>query len=244
MSVPARIYQTYFLTAGESDAEGRMPITLLTKRIIEIATIHANALGIGYSNMIEKNVGWVLSRLSIEMLRYPGINEEYTLSTWIESYNRRFSERNFAITTPSGKVLGYARSLWVPMDFAKRTVADLSLFDSSKIQILDDVCDMAKPRRTGVLPEDAREEKYIFKYSDLDFNRHVNTVRYISLLMDLWPLERYDANIIKRLDIAFHLECRFGDEVVLREANDNYGSHLCEIVNAGTRAVSAIFDWA
>ena len=41
-----KIYsKEYFLTAGECDAEGRMPLTLLTSRIIESATCHANSLG-------------------------------------------------------------------------------------------------------------------------------------------------------------------------------------------------------
>ena len=65
---------SYILTAGESDAEGRMPLTLVTERVIEVATEHANALNIGYDALIKKNIGWVLSRLSIEMLRYPRIN--------------------------------------------------------------------------------------------------------------------------------------------------------------------------
>ena len=81
------------LTAGESDAEGRMPLTLLTERLIENATEHANALGIGYADLLPLGIGWVLSRVSVEMTSWPAINEAYTVTTWIESYNRRFSER-------------------------------------------------------------------------------------------------------------------------------------------------------
>ena len=84
----------YFLTAGESNAEGRMPLTLVAERVIEVATEHANSLGIGYANLIKSNIGWVLSRMSIEMVRYPVINDSYTMETWIESYNRMFSNRN------------------------------------------------------------------------------------------------------------------------------------------------------
>ena len=71
-----RFIHKFFLTAGECDAEGRMPLTRVAERIIEVATEHANALGIGYAALIKKNLGWVLSRLSIEMKRFPGINEE------------------------------------------------------------------------------------------------------------------------------------------------------------------------
>ena len=123
-----RLSHKYFLTAGESDAEGRMPLTLVAERIIEVATEHANSLGIGYATLITRNLGWVLSRLSIEMTRFPAINEEYCVTTWIETYNRRFSERNFEFTDASGAVIGYARTVWVPMNFATRTLGDISAF--------------------------------------------------------------------------------------------------------------------
>ena len=127
----------YSLTAGESSAEGRMPLTLVTERVIEVATEHANALGIGYDALIKRNIGWVLSRLSVEMLRYPAINEAYTLTTWIETYNRRFSERNFVMTDAEGNILGHMRTVWVPMDFASRTVADIAASEKSAFPTAD-----------------------------------------------------------------------------------------------------------
>ena len=89
---------TYFLTAGECDAESRMPMPLIVSRLIEVATEQANAWGVGYSRLKESGQAWVLSRISVEMMEYPHVNEEYTITTWVESYNRHFSERNFVIT--------------------------------------------------------------------------------------------------------------------------------------------------
>ncbi len=246
MSVPSQISRTYTLLAGESNAEGKMPVTLLASRIIEIASVHANALGIGYAALIEKNVGWVLSRLSIEMRRYPVINEQYTVSTWIESYTRRFSERNFKIfAADSGEVLGYARSVWVPMNFATRSLADLSVFDNSQIEPLGDLCEMDKVRRIE-MPAVAEEEPYTFRYCDIDFNRHVNTVRYIDVLLNHWPLEHYDKYSIRRIDVFFHHESHFGQTATLRFAPDATCTdrNLCEIVLPGDiRAISAAITW-
>lgn len=210
MSVPSQISRTYTLLAGESNAEGKMPVTLLASRIIEIASVHANALGIGYAALIEKNVGWVLSRLSIEMRRYPVINEQYTVSTWIESYTRRFSERNFKIfAADSGEVLGYARSVWVPMNFATRSLADLSVFDNSQIEPLGDLCEMDKVRRIE-MPAAAEEEPYTFRYCDIDFNRHVNTVRYVEMIINNRTLADYDRYLISRLELSFRHEAVYG----------------------------------
>ena len=51
----------YFLTAGECDATGHMPVQLLVSRVIEVATEHANSLNIGYANLQPRGIAWVLS---------------------------------------------------------------------------------------------------------------------------------------------------------------------------------------
>ncbi|MCM1067370.1 MAG: thioesterase [Muribaculaceae bacterium] len=236
----------YTLTAGESDAEGRMPLTLVTERVIEVATEHANALGIGYDALIVKNIGWVLSRLSVEMLRYPAINDSYTLTTWIESYNRHFSERNFVMTDPAGNVYGHMRTVWVAMDFATRTVADLSAALRVPFPLADVACPIAKTPRIPRLPDVCSTESYTFRYRDLDFNRHVNTVRYLDLILNHWPLEHFDMMVPARFDIMFHHECHFGETVQLRVADgpESCPGDLCEIVKTdGTRAVAARIFW-
>lgn len=235
---------SYTLTAGESNAEGQMPLTLLVERIIEVATEHANNLNIGYATLIKQNIGWVLSRLSLEMNSLPGINDSYTFTTWIESYNRHFSERNFAITGHDGKVYGYARTIWVAMDFTTRTVADLSSLERESFPTADIACPIAKTPRIPAIPDDSLCFQYTFKYCDLDFNRHVNTVRYIELLMNRWPLSHYDKVFSHRFDIVFHRECHFDETVTVKYHDAPDDSSDCMIINAeGTTAISARFKW-
>ena len=47
--MPKLFVSDYFLTPGECNPEQRMPLTLLINRLIEVATLHANELGIGYA---------------------------------------------------------------------------------------------------------------------------------------------------------------------------------------------------
>ena len=115
----------YFLTAGECTPEGTIPVTLLANRIIETATFHANILGVGYENLITNGMAWVLSRMSIEMRNWPKVNRKYSLRTWVESYNRHFSERNFEITDENGGLLGYARTVWMTINLTTRQSGQL-----------------------------------------------------------------------------------------------------------------------
>lgn len=233
----------YFLTAGETNAEGRMPLTLIVERIIELASEHANKLNLGYASLIEQNIGWVLSRLSVEMMSLPDINSTYTVCTWIESINRRLSERNFSITGENGEVYGFARTVWVPMNFDTRTVADLGAFDLDSYPIGNLACPIEKTPRIAALGEEARATDYDVKYCDIDFNRHVNTVRYIEMLMNQWPLEHFDRLYPRRFDILFRHECRFGETLSLRVADKDNVSD-CEIVKStGDKAIAARFIW-
>lgn len=235
--------RSYFLSAGESNAEGLMPLTLMVERLIEISTEHANSLGIGYAELIKKNIGWVLSRVSLEMYRYPRINETYVLTTWIESYNRFFSERNIAITAPGGEVLGYARTVWVAMDFEKRTLANLTQLDRNSFPVADLPCPIDRTPNLPPTGEGATAVPYTFKYCDLDFNRHVNTVRYIELLLNQKSLEHYDVFVAGRFDIHFHHECRYGQTVELRVESAD-GSDTFDIVTPdGKHAIVARIKW-
>lgn len=236
--------QSYELTAGECDPEGRMPISLLAERLIEVATEHADGLGIGYGALKTINIGWVLSRMSIEMQQYPGINDEYTIASWIEGYNRHFSERNFAIYGSGDRILGYARTVWVAMDYKLRTMADLSSFDSSLFPIADVPCPIAKTPHIVSPGCDAATDEYTFRYRDLDVNRHVNTVRYLDLILNHWSLEFFDRMMPSRLDVLFHNECHFGERVALRVSPDADGTNNCEIIRSdGKKAVSCRICW-
>ena len=72
--------KTYFLIPGEANAQQEMPLTLLASKVIEIATEHANTLNIGYANMDGMNLGWVLSRLTVEMVRFKSIFSQNTFA--------------------------------------------------------------------------------------------------------------------------------------------------------------------
>lgn len=231
---------TYHLTAGECDATGSLPLPLLAERLIEVATEHANALGIGYARLMASGISWVLSRMSIEMSRYPGINDTYSITTWIESFNRRFSERNMSIHDERGRLIGYARTVWVAIDFRRRTMADLPQEMSLPVASLP--CPISKMPRLAPPPQGCAEFDYTFRYCDIDFNRHVNTVRYIELILNRWPLAQYDAHRIGRFDIMFSRECRFMETVKVRTRQDSPVSE-CELLRGEDRVVGARIAW-
>ncbi len=214
----------YFLTPGECNPQQRMPLTLLINRLIEVATLHANQVGIGYAFLVREHQTWVLSRVAVEMTRYPGVNENYSISTWISSISRLFSERDFEICGCNGEVIGHARTVWAVIDTRSRQVGDISRISWIKELIPPRECPVEKPSRLRPvpIPEDDkevpagfRETRYRFQYTDIDFNRHVNSSRYIELLLNQWSLAFHDANRLTRFEIAYIHEARYDMEARL-----------------------------
>lgn len=214
--------RTYFLTAAECNAQGEMPLQLVVERVIEISTLHANAWGVGYAQLIKRNEGWVLSRVTVEMKRYPHINESYTVTTWIEGYNRFFSQRNVAITDAHGQMVGEARTVWMAIDFSTRQGVDISQLSYINENVSDRRCTIAPQGRIRQV-EQRRKTEYAFQYVDCDFNRHVNTVRYIELLMNQFTMQTYDDNMLKRMEIAFLKETHYGDTATIIIDNSDPG---------------------
>lgn len=229
--------ESYFLSAGDTNAEHELALTVLTSKLIDIATLHANSLEIGNPCMEAMHAGWILSRLTIEMYRYPEVNSNYEVSTWIEEFNRHYSTRCFKIASKNGEALGYARSIWMVMDTENHTNLGLSHFnlDPNLVSGEKAPIDLQAKHLPIVLPnvESNEHKKFLtadylpvtcnFQYCDLDSYRHVNTVKYVTLLLNQFSLQQHDEYKIKRLELSFLNEAKYGMNCeLLRADNQNH----------------------
>ena len=227
--------ERFFLSAGETNPEQELSTPLLVSKLIDIATAHANSLGIGNPAMAHLEAGWVLARLTVEMNRWPRVNTDYSISTWVVDFNRHYSERAFCIRDGEGNICGYANSIWMVMH--TRTHANLGLshlsLDPSLLRDRPPIEKQAKHCRI-LLPEEKAERRpadldaaqcygYTFKYCDLDSYRHVNTVRYVILLLNCFTLSEHDETRLHRLELSFLHEARYGEatQLLRSDAPDN-----------------------
>lgn len=225
---------TFFISANESNPEAELALNVLVSNIIELATAHANSLNIGNPTMEHLGAGWVLSRLTVEVSEYPKVNTNYTLTTWVEAWNRHYSVRDFAIADENGKTIGYARSVWMVLNMSTH-----ENFGLSHLTLPDDIistreCPIApQGKHTEIFPfeyEDAippkalkateEETFYTFQYNDIDFYRHVNTVRYITLLNNQFTLDDFDRRYVQRIEISFLREGNYGVTAEIRRHHD------------------------
>ncbi len=206
---------TYNLVAEpfHVDFSGRLTMGVLGNHLLNCAGFHAGDRGFGIARLNEENYTWVLSRLAIELDDMPRQYEPFSVQTWVEAVYRLFTDRNFAIINKDGKKIGYARSVWAMISLNTRKPADLlTLHGGSIVNYIcpEESCPIDKPSRIKVLA-DAPLSTYEVKYSDIDINGHVNSIRYIEHILDLFPLEFYRKQRIRRFEIAYVAESYYGD---------------------------------
>ena len=131
---------------------------------------------------------------------------------------------NFSIIDKDGKKIGYARSVWAMISLNTRKPADLLTLHGGSIvdYVCDEPCPIEKPSRIKVT-SDRPVATLTAKYSDIDINGHVNSIRYIEHILDLFPIDLYKTKRIRRFEMAYVAESYFGDELSFfcDEANSN-----------------------
>ena len=79
----------------------------------------------------------------------------------------------------------------------------------------------------------AEPQHYTFKYCDIDYYRHVNTVRYVQMLLNRFSLEFFDTHEIERMELTFMRESLYGQTVAINRA-DNGSETLFSLNNSDT----------
>lgn len=225
----------YHLTAAQCNAQSELAPSQLVQQIIEVATEHADLLGVGFRDLQKNNNLWVLSRVAFEMKRFPRLLEDYSLTTWIEGYNRHFSERNFEICSASGEILGHARTIWVAINMQTRRPADLTYISYISETVSDHVCPIERQGKIRMSGEPQIVHEYTFRVSDIDLNRHVNSTRYVELILNQMDLADFDDYFLQRFEIEYKQEAHYGDTVEVASRLVDEG--LLTAINLGPHTV-------
>ena len=227
----------------EVDFSLRITLVALGGNILNIAGIDAHTKGFGVDALNKDNFSWVLSRIAFEFDYRPEEYVKYEIATWISDYGRMLSTRNFELTDQTGVCFGRVVSQWCMLDLSKRTAVDLrAVAESHNDAIVECPSPAEKPRKVPA-PDAEPVLTHKVAYSDIDFNRHVNTMRYIEMMIDMLPLEMLMQEAPVRLDIHFLRECRYGQTLAVGYEQRGLTA-LFEIrSDAGTVAVRASIEW-
>lgn len=200
----------YRIEPGDVDFMKLSSLASLADYIIHTAAEDADINGFGVRDLNLHNASWVLTRMAIETYRMPAEYEKIRITTWVSAVTRAMTTRNFEVFDEKGSMAACAVTNWAMIDLDRRSILDLHMLPSYGSMTQDFPPPATLPRRLGT-PRCEREYSHRVVYSDLDFNCHANSVKYLQWVVDTLPLELLEMKRIARADINFLHEARYGD---------------------------------
>lgn len=193
------------------DDHKQLRLVQLELYLLEVAGKVADQLGFGIANLHPMGLTWIITRLSLEMSQFPGPGETIRIETWIEGHAHMLSTRNFRIYL-GDRLIGKCKSIWAVLDMEKRVI--VNIFDDPMFDgcVDGEVLDFARVRMTTI-PEPTGRVPHKVLYSDLDYNRHCNSCKYLQAMLDAYLPDYYDQTI--RLDINYSKEAMFKEELMI-----------------------------
>ena len=102
--------------------------------------------------------------------------------------------------------------------------------------ICDKECPIEKPGRIKV-STDCPVYEYQTKYSDIDINGHVNSIKYIEHILDLFPLEQFREKAVRRFEMAYVAESYYGDRLSFYREQKSENEYDIEVKKNDTEVV-------
>lgn len=211
--------EEYQIMAYHLDMNWRVTIPFLLNMMQDAASYHATQLGVGYEVLRERNLMWVLSRQYLKIMKYPGWGDKITVVTWPSGKERISWLRDFKLLNEQNELIGVGTTSWFSIDLDRRRPKRIdSIFNVDTTgceRVVGDVLGKIEPvQQNGI------SKSFEIGFRDLDMHQHVNNVKYIEWILESFPLEIHQNQILREFEINYLAESFYGEQIsVFNEAN-------------------------
>ncbi|MDR0371871.1 MAG: acyl-[acyl-carrier-protein] thioesterase [Prevotellaceae bacterium] len=233
----------FTIDAYLADFKGKATLPMIGNFMLQAATKHAEERGFGFSSMRSRNLTWVLSRMVIEICEYPHNEEPFIIKTWVGDVNKRFTERCFAFENKKGENIGYARSTWAAIDIDTRRPTNMLELDGLNAHITNEPCPIEQMKKIQPLDKCEQIAEITVKYSDIDINKHLNSMKYIEYFINLFDINFFIEKEIRRFAINYLKEIHYGTKLDAFIFNESENIYTMELRNADITTSSARIFW-
>jgi medium-chain acyl-[acyl-carrier-protein] hydrolase len=197
----------------EIDYKKRLLITRLMDYFGDMALKQAEYLGIGMDYLLANNMVWVLYKWDINIITYPMYEEKIKIKTYPVSIRKFYAYRMFEVRDESGNIIGTAKSIWLLIDYIKRRPIKVNENIYSTYGLKPEI---EEPFQIDEIKEVERVDnstQFKVRYTDIDTNKHVNNAKYADWVIETVPLEIASIYSLKNLNLQYHKETNYGEEV-------------------------------
>ncbi|HMM01783.1 MAG: acyl-[acyl-carrier-protein] thioesterase [Dysgonomonas sp.] len=243
MMTPIGRYE-FGIDAYLTDFRGKATLPMIGGFMLQAATKHAEERGFGYSAMTSQQRVWVLSRIAIEVFEYPKNDTVMVLKTWVASVNRLFTERHFSFEDEQGREIGFAKSLWASIDLVTRKPTNVLELEGLSDYITEKENPIEGMTKIPALKDDYEiATDFVVKYSDVDINKHLNSMKYIEHFVDVFDIDMFREKEIRRIEINYISEGRYGTKLDILKRTEKDSIFVLEMKDGDTSVCSTRVTW-
>jgi medium-chain acyl-[acyl-carrier-protein] hydrolase len=212
----------------ESDIFGKLLPTAAMNYFQEVSTNQGIALGIGADYLRQKKLAWFLVKYDIHFEKTPDYGSQVRITTEATGMDRYCAVRQFKITDLAHRDLIVADTQWLLINTESQKMESVENHQEFSAY---DCSEKKEPifRKLARIKKASASKKFEVRFLDIDFNNHVNHVKYLAWAIEALPLEIVKSKVLKRAKIVFKEQCFYGDQVqVLSELIDEniYGIEI------------------
>ena len=211
MTIPYE--KTFHITASAVDRFDRLKPSCILDYMQEVAGDHSAMLGADRKMLTEKGLFWAVIRHRIQISRLPKAGEDITVKTWPMPTTRTAYPRSTIAYDKAGNECFRSISLWVLMDKNTRAMV-LPGKSGVAVEGLLLGSELATPGSVVPKSLENRQERLV-RFSDLDWNGHMNNCKYLDWIADLLPSQFHQVKPFREITLCYLSEAREGENVAL-----------------------------
>lgn len=210
--------QKFLVCRHDGDHLGNAKPGALLRYAQQIATAHAESVGLTDEVYAATRTAYVLAKLALHVERIPHVDEELTLVTQPEGCKRAVTKRVTHFYDAAGSVVASMDSRWVLIDIDKRMILRKHPEPFNGLWA-EDVPFSLSMKMDKAAPEACEfAGQPVASYSRCDMNGHLNNTRYADIICDALPWDVWDNGTVQDLLIFYHREVPRGESFMLTRA--------------------------
>ncbi len=205
-----RYRNDFIVHSYETNRFGYASLSSIFNFLIEIAWEHAQKLEWGFDALKKDNYYWVLSRVYIQIDKYPKWQDKITIETWTTGMEGIYALREFAIADADNNIIVRASSAWLILDMeSKRIIRPDSLTPDFQKFAEDKKCHY--PAKIKINSPNNNLIYAPVEFTDLDVNQHFNSVKYVERALNSFGIELFNQKEISEIEVNYLKEGLPGD---------------------------------
>lgn len=206
-----RLERSFPIVPSQCDCSGRLGIPNTFSLFMDIATEHADLLGIGLNDLAPQHRFWLTVRSKARFFRMPALSEKVTLATWPEHPDSRKCNRDYLLRS-GDEILVAGKTEWAVIDTATGRLVKVDSIYPEDLVILDD---LSLPDSYSVFTNDMTGSELLGTYTvnsnDIDLGGHMNNVAYIRAFPSLFSAEAWTGLRITEMEMWYRSQCYEND---------------------------------